>query len=155
MLDEQEPSVQSWEQVGSWGNMYLPKHGKCSSQHLYVKINSGFHARMRKNKFQTTRSENNRVQWSFIQQKAHLCFRPCSQDNTLNRSSSAWESLNIRKKLGRFVFFRGHLATYRIFPQFVSNRYEWVGGSSTLVFKIWHMKYHFLLKSYLVLRKQC
>ena len=25
--------------------MYLPKHGKWPSQHLYLKINSGFHAR--------------------------------------------------------------------------------------------------------------
>ena len=45
ILDEQESSVQSAEQVWSWGNMYLPKHGKWPSQHLYLKINSGFHAR--------------------------------------------------------------------------------------------------------------
>ena len=29
ILDEQEHSVQSAEQVWSWGNMYLPKHGNC------------------------------------------------------------------------------------------------------------------------------
>ena len=44
-----EPSVQSAEQVWSWGNMYLPKHAKWSSQQhlLYLKMNksSGFHAR--------------------------------------------------------------------------------------------------------------
>ena len=48
ILDEQEPSVKSAEQVGSWGNMYLPKHGKWPSQNLYyinMKINSAFHAR--------------------------------------------------------------------------------------------------------------
>ena len=45
ILDEQESSVQSAEQVWSWGNMYLPKHGKRPSQHLYLKINSGFHTR--------------------------------------------------------------------------------------------------------------
>ena len=31
-FDEKEPSVQSAEQVWSWGNIYLPKHGKCLSQ---------------------------------------------------------------------------------------------------------------------------
>ena len=45
ILDEKEPSVQSVEQVWSWGNMHLPKHGKWSSQYLYLKINIGFHAR--------------------------------------------------------------------------------------------------------------
>ena len=41
ILDEQESSVQSAEQVWSWGNMYLPKHGKWPSQHLlYPKINA-------------------------------------------------------------------------------------------------------------------
>ena len=50
VLDEQEPSVQSADrtkavQVWSWGNMYLPKPEKWSSPHLYLKINSGFHAR--------------------------------------------------------------------------------------------------------------
>ena len=29
--------------------MYLPKHGKWPSQHLYLKINSGFHARKNAN----------------------------------------------------------------------------------------------------------
>ena len=50
MLDEQEPSVQSADkteavQVWSWGNMYLLKPRNWPSQHLYLKINSGFHAR--------------------------------------------------------------------------------------------------------------
>ena len=31
--------------VRSQGNMYLPKPGKWPSQHRYVKLNSGFHAR--------------------------------------------------------------------------------------------------------------
>ena len=43
--DEQEPSVQSAEQVWSSGNMHLPKHEKWPPQHLYLKINSEFHAR--------------------------------------------------------------------------------------------------------------
>ena len=34
-------SVEVW----SWGNMNLPKPWKWPSQHLYLKINSGFHAR--------------------------------------------------------------------------------------------------------------
>ena len=34
MLDEQESLLQSREQVWSWGNMYLPKHGKWLSQYL-------------------------------------------------------------------------------------------------------------------------
>ena len=45
ILDEQEPSVQSAEQVWDWGNMYLSRHGKGPSQHWYLKINSGFHAK--------------------------------------------------------------------------------------------------------------
>ena len=50
ILDEQEPSVQSADrtkavQVWSWGNMYLlKKPGQWPSQHLHLKINSGFHA---------------------------------------------------------------------------------------------------------------
>ena len=49
-LDEQESSVQSADrtkavQVWSWGNMYFPKPGKLLSQHLYLKINRGFHAK--------------------------------------------------------------------------------------------------------------
>ena len=39
IFDEQEPSVQSSEQVWSWGMMYLPKYGKWLSQPLYLKIN--------------------------------------------------------------------------------------------------------------------
>ena len=45
ILDEQDPSsVQSAEQVWSWGNV---KHGEWLSQHLdlYLKINKGFHAK--------------------------------------------------------------------------------------------------------------
>ena len=117
-MNKSPGSVQSAEQeVWSWGNMYLPKHGKWSSQHLYLKMNSGFHARMGKN------PKNNIWKWSFIdpllRKKAHLCLRPCSLDNTLNRRSSAWDSF-IGK--ARPVCFQGPL-TYQIFPQFVSNLY--------------------------------
>ena len=50
---------------------------------------------------------NNIWKWSFIQQKVHLCLRPSSLDDTLNRPSSTWESFKIRQKLGLFVF-KGH-----------------------------------------------
>ena len=55
-------------------------------------------------------SESSHVQWSFIQQKAHLCLRPCSLDNTLNRPSSAWESFNVREKLGLFDLRVTHIS---------------------------------------------
>ena len=50
ILGELEHSVQSADriktvQVWRWRNMYLPKLAKWPSQHLYLKINSGFHAR--------------------------------------------------------------------------------------------------------------
>ena len=50
ILGEQEHSVQSADrnkavQIWPWGNMYLPKPVKWPSQHLYLQINSGFHAR--------------------------------------------------------------------------------------------------------------
>ena len=69
---------------------------------ISLKINSGFHPERI--------PSNNHVQWSFIQQKAHLCLRPCSLDNTLNRPSSAWESFNIRQKLGLFVLGVTHIS---------------------------------------------
>ena len=82
-----------WTRAWSWGNMYLPKHGKWWTLHLYLKINSGFYAK----ECQVTKSKK---------QKVHLCLRPCSLDNTLNRPlSSAWESFNIRQKLGLFCLF--------------------------------------------------
>ena len=57
-----------------------------------------------KEKFQATIiAESSHVQWSFIQQKVHLCLRPWSLDNTLNRPSCTWESFNIRQKIGLFV----------------------------------------------------
>ena len=86
--------------------MYLLKHRKWPSQHLYLKINSGFHAR--KNPKKQYLKVLSRVKWSFIQQKIHLCLQPFSLDNTLNRPSSAWESFNIRQKLARSVCFRVH-----------------------------------------------
>ena len=54
-------------------------------------------------KSQATISEGSHIQLSFIEQKVHVCLRPCSLDNTLNRTSSAWESFNIRQKLGLLV----------------------------------------------------
>ena len=54
-------------------------------------------------KSEVTISEGSQIQLSFIQQKVHVCLRPCSLDNTLNRTSSAWESFNIRQKLGLLV----------------------------------------------------
>ena len=59
---------------------------------------------------QVTVSESSHVQWFFIQQKAHLSLRPFSLDNTLNRPSSAWESFNIRQKLGLFVLGVTHMS---------------------------------------------
>ena len=100
ILNEQESSVQYAEQVWSWGNMYLPKHGKWLSQHLAMCLKILVPCQKEP---QATISESSHVQWSFIQQKAHLCLRPCSLDNTLNRPSSAWESFNVRQKLGLFV----------------------------------------------------
>ena len=52
---------------------------------------------------QATIPESSHVQWFFIQQKGHLCWQPCSLDNTLNRSSSAGESFKIKEKLCLFV----------------------------------------------------
>ena len=56
---------------------------------------------------QATISESSHVHWSFIQQRAHLCLRPCSLDNTLSRPSSACESFIISAKI-KPVCFRGH-----------------------------------------------
>ena len=62
-----------------------------------------------KEKFQATIiAESSHVQWSFIQQKVHLCLRPCSLDNSLSKPCSAWEIFNIREKLGLLICFRGH-----------------------------------------------
>ena len=52
---------------------------------------------------QATISESSHVQESFIQHKVHLCLRPHSQDNTLNRPSSTWVSFKIRQKLGLLI----------------------------------------------------
>ena len=91
------PSVQWAEQVWSWGNMYLPKHEKWPSQHLYLKIYSGFHAK----ESQATISESSHVQWFFIQQKAHLCFTPWT-DHPVH------EKVLILSQTTRPVCFRGH-----------------------------------------------
>ena len=62
ILDEQEPSVQSADitkavQVWSWGNRYSPKPGNWPTQHLYLKVNNGCHARG--NLSEETISKNN------------------------------------------------------------------------------------------------
>ena len=64
--------------------------------------------------------------------KAYLCLRPCSLDNRLNRPSNAWESFNIRQKLGLFVLGVIHMLNYWDFPQFASYWHKWVDGFSTL-----------------------
>ena len=87
----------------SWGNMYLAKQGKWPSQHLYLKIKI---VGSSQKESQATLSESSHFQWSFIQQKVHLCLWPCSPDNKLNRPSGAWETF-IRQKLGLLVS-KGH-----------------------------------------------
>ena len=50
------------------------------------------------------------IQWSFIQQKTHLCLQTCSLDKTLNKPSSSWECFNIWQKLGLFVIGVAHIS---------------------------------------------
>ena len=87
------------------------KTWKWRSQHLYLKINSEFHCQKES---QATISESSDAQWSFIQQKALLFLRPCGLDNTLNRPSNAWESFNIKQKLGLFVLGVSHISNLPI-----------------------------------------
>ena len=110
ILDELEPSVQPAEQVWSWGNIYLPKPGKWPSQHIYLKINSGYHARKNPKqqylKVVTSRSvmlHSAKSALMFTIMQAYL-------DNTMNRPPSAWESFNIiSQKLGLFVLGVTHI----------------------------------------------
>ena len=104
--------------------MYLPRHGKWPSQHLYLKINIVACVPCQKESH-----ESSHVQQSFILQKVHLCLWPCSLYNTLNTSSSAWESVNIWP-----VFFG---ITY------ISNLPTVCVKSSTLVlgFDIWNINF--------------
>ena len=103
---------------------YLPKHGKWPSQHLCLKINSEFHAgKIPANNIW----ESSHVQSCFIQQKAYLCLRPYSLDNTLNRASSAWESFNIRQKLGLFVLGVTHILNLPTYSLRQISASEWVG----------------------------
>ena len=69
--------------------MYLAKHGKWLSQHL---SENRWWVPCQKES-QATISERSHVQVSFIQQKAHLCLRPCSLDNTLNKPSTVHEKV--------------------------------------------------------------
>ena len=64
--------------------------------------------------------------------KSALMFTTMQPNNTLNRPSSAWQSFNIRQKLGLFVLGVIHMLNYWIFPQFASNWHKWVDGFSTL-----------------------
>ena len=112
MLVKQEPSVQSADRikavpVWSRGNMYLTKPGKGLSPESISK-NKYWIPWLKES--QTTISESSHIQWCFIQQKAHLCFRPYNLDNIpLNRPSIAWESLNITQKLGLFLLGATHI----------------------------------------------
>ena len=126
--DEQEPSLQSADRCCKSEVEKIciyQKPGNWPSQHIHLKINSGFHAR--KNPSKATLSESSHVQWYFIQQKAHLCSRPYRLDNTLNRPSSALESFSIGQKQDLFAF--------------VSHSLQSVGGSSALVlrFDTWNI----------------
>ena len=58
--------------------------------------------------------------------------------NTLNKPSSAWESFNVRQKLGLFVL-EVTLTYSWIFAQFASNWYKWVDGSSTRTVYRYHL----------------
>ena len=97
ILGEQEHSVQSADrnkavQIWPWGNMYLPKPVKWPSQHLYLQINSGFHAR-KNPKQQYLKVVTSRSVMLHSAKKAPMfTTMQCSLDNTPNRPSSAWES---------------------------------------------------------------
>ena len=59
-------------------------------------------------------------------------------DNKLNKPSSAWESFNIRQKLGLFVL-EVTLTYSWIFAQFASDWYKWEDGSSTRTVYRYHL----------------
>ena len=80
ILDAQSADRTKTVKLWSWTNIYLPKGGKELPQH-HLKINSGFHAR--KNHKQQYLHESSHVQWCFIQEKPHLCLRPCSLNNKI------------------------------------------------------------------------
>ena len=103
---------------------------------------------------QATISESSHVQWSFIQQKVHLCLRPRSLDNTLNRPSSAREGFNVRRKLGLFCLFLGVTHNISNLPTVCVKLMQVGGWVYHCGLEIWHMKYRFLLKPYLILRKK-
>ena len=83
-----------------------------TAQHLYLKINTGFHARKnpKQQYLKVTISESSHVQWSFIQQKVHLCLRPCSLDNTLTDHPVHEKVLTFRQKLDMFVLGVTHIS---------------------------------------------
>ena len=91
------------------------------------------------------------IQWSFIQQKAHLCLPLCNLDNTINKPSSAWESFNIRQKLSVFVFEVTHISNLSTVCLNLMRVGELVYHSGV---KTWHMKYQFILNSNLILTKK-
>ena len=102
---------------------------------MEMKVRSGFHAR--KNPKQQNLKAVTSYSVMLHSAKSAYMFTTMQPKYTLNRPSSAWESFNIRQKLGLFVL-RVTKLTYWIFPQFVSNRLKWVDGSSTLT--VW--RYH-------------
>ena len=85
------------------------KPGKWPSEHLYLKINSGFHARKNpKQQYRISESSHITFNDASFCKKLQLYLQPCNLYNTLNRPSIEWESFNIRqKKLTRPVCFRG------------------------------------------------
>ena len=128
--------------------MYLPKHGKWLSQHLHLKINSGFHAR--KNLKQRYVKIVTFGDPSFSKKRIYI-LRSCTLDKTLNRPSSAWESFDIRQKLGPFVLRVTHIISNLLLVCVKLTQVSvWVQYPGV---KIWHMKYQFLLTSYLILTK--
>ena len=106
--------------------IYQNMESGCHSIYIWKKIVGSMPERI-----QAIIFESNDVQWSFIHQKAHLCLRPCSVDNTLKRPFSAWDSFNITQKLGLFVLGVIHISNLPT----VCVKWMRVGGLSTLVLR--------------------
>ena len=111
--------------------MYLPKHRRWPSQHLYLKRNSEFHGR--KNPMQQC------LKVVILHSaKSAFMFTTMQLYNTLNWPSSTWESFNIREKLGLFVLGVTHIESSHSLCQIDAS--GWC-GSSTLVlrFDTWNI----------------
>ena len=88
--------------------IYIPKPGKWLSQHLYLKINSGFHAR--KNPYQQCLKIVTSRSVMLHSAKSAIMLQLCSLDNTEQTISSARESFNIiRQKQGLFILGVVHI----------------------------------------------